>query len=51
MTDKKTYEELEKRIRELEEQLKGGGNREYKSRLFGFIFRPGREQTLDAVSI
>ena len=41
MADKKTYEELEKRIRELEEQLKGGGNREYKSRLFGFIF--GRE--------
>ena len=37
MAEKKTYEELEKRIRELEEQLKGGGNREYKSRLFGFF--------------
>ncbi len=42
MAEKKTYEELEKRIRELEEQLKGKGNREYKSRLFGFIF--GREE-------
>lgn len=45
MTDKKTYEELEKRIRELEEQLKGGGNREYKSRLFGFIFGGKRTNT------
>jgi len=42
MADKKTYEELEKRIQELEEQLKGSGNREYKSRLFGFIF--GRDE-------
>ena len=42
MSEKKTYEELEERIRELENQLKGGGNREYKSRLFGFLF--GREE-------
>lgn len=42
MADQKTYEELEKRIQELEEQPKGSGNREYKSRLFGFIF--GREE-------
>lgn len=41
MAEKKTYEELEERIRELENQLKGSNNREYKSRLFGFIF--GRE--------
>ena len=32
MAEKKTYEELEERIRELENQLKGTGNREYKSR-------------------
>lgn len=42
MAEKKTYEELEERIRELELQMKGSGNREYKSRLFGFIF--GREE-------
>lgn len=42
MAEKKTYEELEKRIHELEEQLKGSGSREYKSRLFGYIF--GREE-------
>ena len=42
MAEKKTYEELEERIRELENQLKGTGNREYKSRLFGFLF--GREE-------
>lgn len=42
MQEKKTYEELEKRIWELEEQLKGRGNREYKSRLFSFLF--GREE-------
>ena len=41
MKEKKTYEELEKRILELENQLKGSSNREYKSRLFGFLF--GRE--------
>lgn len=34
MSEKKTYEELEERIQELENQLKSGGNREYKSRLF-----------------
>ena len=42
MAEKKTYAELEERIRELENQLKGTGNREYKSRLFGFLF--GREE-------
>ena len=42
MAEKKTYEELEERIRELESQLKDTGNREYKSRLFGFLF--GREE-------
>jgi len=42
MKEKKTYEELEKRILELENQLKGSSNREYKSRLFGFLF--GREE-------
>ena len=42
MAEKKTYEELEERIRELENQLKGSINREYKSRLFGFIF--GQEE-------
>ncbi|MDE7203576.1 MAG: hypothetical protein K2O91_17165 [Lachnospiraceae bacterium] len=39
---KKTYEELEEYIRELEKQLKGNRNREYKSRLFSFLF--GREE-------
>lgn len=42
MEEKKTYEELEERIKELEGQVKGTGNREYKSRLFSFIF--GREE-------
>ena len=42
MSEKKTYEELEERIRELENQLKGNRKREYKSRLFGFLF--GREE-------
>lgn len=42
MEAKKTYEEPEDRIRELENQLKGSINREYKSRLFGFIF--GQEE-------
>ena len=42
MSEKKTYEELEARIRELETQLNGGRNREYKSRLFSFLF--GREE-------
>ena len=42
MAEKKTYEELEERIREMEIHLKGTGNREYKSRLFGFLF--GREE-------
>ena len=36
------YEELLAKIRELEDQLRGRENREYKSRLFGFIF--GREE-------
>lgn len=39
---KKTYEELEERIWELEKQLKSRNNREYKSRLFSFLF--GREE-------
>ena len=38
MTEKKTYKELEERILELENQINGSGNREYKSRLFSFIF-------------
>ena len=42
MSQKKTYEELVSYIQELEKQLKSSGNREYKSRLFGFIF--GREE-------
>ena len=42
MAEKKTYAELEERILELENQLKGSSNREYKSRLFGFLF--GREE-------
>ncbi|MDE7312908.1 MAG: hypothetical protein K2N87_15020 [Eubacterium sp.] len=42
MEEKKTYQQLEKRVQELEGLLKGSGNREYKSRLFGFIF--GREE-------
>ncbi len=42
MPDKKTYEELQNRILELEALLKGGSNREYKSRLFSFLF--GREE-------
>lgn len=42
MEKKRTYEELEKRILELEGQRRDGGNREYKSRLFCFIF--GREE-------
>ncbi len=37
MPEKKTYKKLEERILELESQLKGAGNREYKSRLFGFF--------------
>ena len=37
-----TYEELEQRIQELTAQLKSHENREYKSRLFSFIF--GREE-------
>lgn len=45
MAEKKTYEELEEHIRELESQLKGSSNREYKSRLFGFLF--GREENKD----
>ncbi len=39
---KPSYEELEARIRELEWQAKNSGNREYKSRLFCFLF--GREE-------
>ena len=39
---KPSYEELAGRVRELEERLKGNGNREYKSRLFGYLF--GREE-------
>ena len=42
MPEKKTYKKLEERILELESQLKGTGNREYNSRLFGFLF--GREE-------
>lgn len=42
MEKRKTYEELEETIRELEARLHGQGNREYKSRLFGFLF--GREE-------
>lgn len=42
MAEKKTYEELEARIRELEEKLKDHETREYKSRLFSFLF--GREE-------
>jgi hypothetical protein len=37
MAEKKTYKELEERIIKLEHRLKGSSNREYKSRLFGFI--------------
>ena len=39
---RQTYEELEQRIHELTAQLKSHENREYKSRLFSFIF--GREE-------
>lgn len=42
MEGKKTYEELEAYIHELENKVKSKGNREYKSRLFSFIF--GREE-------
>lgn len=42
MSKRKTYQELKNRIRELEQQLKNGENREYKSRLFSFLF--GREE-------
>ena len=42
MSQKKTYDELVSYIQELEKQLKGRENREYKSRLFSFIF--GREE-------
>ena len=42
MPNKKTYEELEAYIRELEKQISHKQNREYKSRLFSFIF--GREE-------
>ena len=42
MVEKKTFEELEERIRQLEAQIKSGRNREYKSRLFCFLF--GREE-------
>jgi hypothetical protein len=41
-TGKPTYEELLTRNKELERRLRGQENREYKSRLFGFIF--GREE-------
>ena len=37
-TGKPTYEELLARNKELERKLRGQENREYKSRLFGFIF-------------
>ena len=37
-TDTKEIEGLKRRIQELEEKLKGQGNREFKSRLFGFLF-------------
>ncbi len=42
MAEKKTYEELKARIRELESRLNGSANRDYKSRLFSFIF--GRDE-------
>lgn len=42
MAKKKTYKELKEQIRELKGQLKGKENREYKSRLFSFIF--GKEE-------
>ena len=42
MPKKKTYEELKARIRELESRLNGSANRDYKSRLFSFIF--GRDE-------
>ncbi len=42
MSEKKTYEELEARIRELEKRPQANGSREYKSRLFSFLF--GREE-------
>ena len=37
-TEKDTIEALLKRIRELEDKQRGQENREYKSRLFSFIF-------------
>ena len=42
VNEKPSYEELLAKTAELERQLKGRENREYKSRLFGFIF--GREE-------
>ena len=42
MAEIKTYEQLEQRIHDLEYQLKGSTAREYKSRLFSFLF--GREE-------
>lgn len=42
MQEKESYKKLEERIRELESQLKSNKNREYKSRLFSFLF--GKEE-------
>jgi len=42
MEEKKNHMQAENRIREAEKQIKGSANREYKSRLFSFIF--GREE-------
>ncbi len=39
---KPSYEDLSRRVRELEERLRIMGNTEYKSRLFSFLF--GREE-------
>ena len=36
--------EPQKHLHELEEKLKGRGNREFKSRLFGFIFGNGEHK-------
>ena len=42
---KPTYDELEARVLDYERRLSGQGNREYKSRLFAFLF--GREEHKD----
>ena len=47
MSKKKTYEELEEYIRELEAKQKSHESREYKSRLFCFLF--GNEMPEDFI--